>query len=143
MYITDFICTYKKFEQQEETKSNENIDSDDIYRSQFLQAFKLEKWDYQQIEEKQNDLFFYVKNDINGMKILEVLLENKDKYPMLSFIFVQTDEKNNLEKMSEIFFILFSYELFDLFHNCLIDLFNKNKISDENRDKLINELIKY
>ena len=36
MYITDFICTYKKFEDGEE--------ADDIYRSQYLQAFNLEEW---------------------------------------------------------------------------------------------------
>jgi len=105
MYITDFICTYKKFEDEK-------------------------------------DLFFYVKNDTNGKKILETLFENKDKYPILGFLLTQTNEKNNLEKMKEFFFILFSYELFDLFHNCLIDLFNKNKISDENTNNLINVMVK-
>ena len=142
MYITDFVCTYKKFEHENKHEKKSEVDSDDIYRSQFMQAFGLEKWDYKKIEEIQDDLFFYVKNDTNGKKILETLFENKDKYPILGFLLTQTNEKNNLEKMKEIFFILFSYELFDLFHNCLIDLFNKNKISDENRDNLLNYLKK-
>ena len=139
MYITDFVCTYKKFENEKDSE----IDSDDIYRSQFLQAFGLDKWNYEKIEELQEDLFFYVKNDLNGIKILESLFENKEKYPMLGFLLTQTtNQKNNLEKIKEIFFILFSYEYFDLFHNCLVDLFNKNKISDENTYNLINYMLK-
>ncbi len=130
MYITDFVCTYKKFENEK--------DSDDIYRSQFLQAFGLDNWNYKKIEEIQDDLFFYVKNDSNGMKILETLYENKQKFPMLGFILTQTKD---LENIKEIFFILFSYEYFYLFHNCLIDLFNKHKISDENTNNLINNIL--
>ena len=43
MYSTDFICTYKMHE--DDTK-------DDMYRLQFLQAFKLDNWDDDKIEKQ-------------------------------------------------------------------------------------------
>lgn len=132
MYITDFVCTYKNVEDEY---------TDDIYRSQLLQAFNLEEYDYKKIEENMNDLFFYFKNDSNGLKILEVLLIKQDKFPVLEYFISFNDKKSNLEKMEEIFFLLFSYDLFDNMHLCLIDLFNKGQISNEKKDLFIKQYL--
>ena len=55
---------------------------------------------------------------------------------------ITKDNKSNLEEFSEIFFILFCYDLFDLTHNCLNDLFNNGYISEKNKQFLINEIDK-
>ena len=137
MYITDFVCTYKRFENEE--------DSDDMYRAQYLQAFGINEYDFKKIDEKLEDLFFYFKNDKNGKKILENLFKKKEKYYFLNFVCNQdkTNEiENNLEELSKIFFILFSYDLFDLTHDCLNELFNKGSISDNKTNILIKEIEK-
>jgi hypothetical protein len=135
MYITDFVCTYKKLKDE--------IDSDNLYRIQYLQAFDINDYNFKTINEKLEDLFFYFKNDKNGLEIMESLFKKKDKYYFLNFICDQTkDNKTNLEEFSNIFFILFCYDLFDLMHNCLNDLFNNGYISENNKELLINEIEK-
>lgn len=143
MYITDFICTYKQFEDE--------VDSDDMYRAQYLQAFGINEYNFKMIDKTLEDLFFYFKNDNNGKEILNHLIKKKDKYYFLDFVCInqtnknnyeENNEQNNLEELSNIFFILFCYDLFDLTHNCLNDLFNNGSISDKNTNLLIKEIEK-
>ena len=62
-YDSSFLCTYK------------NIDDDDLYRIQFLQAFKLDNWDDKLINSTRNKLFLLVKDQfvdiLKDMKRLE------------------------------------------------------------------------
>ena len=62
-YDTTFICTYKQ--------ADDDI-TDDLYRSQFLQSFKLEDWNDNLITEK-TDLLF----DIVEEHFLDVFTEMK------------------------------------------------------------------
>ena len=48
MYNTDFVCTYKLHEEE---------DQDDMYRVQLLQAYNLEKWDDKIINNTMTTLF--------------------------------------------------------------------------------------
>ena len=43
MYITNFACTYKLHDEE---------DQEDVYRAQFLQAFNLNEWDDNKINEE-------------------------------------------------------------------------------------------
>ena len=48
-YDFDFLCTYL------------DVDNDDLYRSQLLQAFCLNNWDDKLITERTDDLFVFVE----------------------------------------------------------------------------------
>ena len=61
-YDSSFLCTYK------------NIDDDDLYRIQFLQAFKLDNWDDKLINSTRNKLFLLVKD-----QFVDILKDMKKK----------------------------------------------------------------
>lgn len=138
MYDTTFRCTYqllsnyKNILEGNEHKTcdeydNNNIDdiSDDLYRSQFLQAFRLKKWNENLINEKIDFLQKTLENDSNGKLILKTMKEYS-RFPI-----------DNIEVM-----LLCSYDYFYLFHNCIIELINDKCIS-ENTLNLIIDKIKY
>ena len=55
MYITDFICTYKRMDS--------DTDKEYLYKIQMLQAFGLEQWDDRIIEQTINDLQLQIKDE--------------------------------------------------------------------------------
>lgn len=123
-YCVDFICTYKRLEDVEE--------SNDLFRSQYLQAFDSENFDMDHINNVCDDLFnlMTIKEADKLNKILATLYEIYAKQ-LIPFSF----KKNYTNQF--IFQILFSYDFFDLFHLCLIDLINNNKISDSCYNNLL------
>ena len=130
MYNTTFLCTYNLINDNTNDNTNESHTQDehldltnDLYRSQILQAFNLNEWDSNQI----NTIFNYInekltKND-KGLQLLEKI-KHKSYIP--------------LEDMELI--LLFSYDYFYLFHNCLIDLLNTGQISDKHYNLLIQKI---
>jgi hypothetical protein len=125
-YITDFVCTYKNIEDTNES----NI----LFRSQYLQAFNLDFFDINVINEICEKLFNLMqKHQENKLNNLLGILYNKHAIQLLPFSF----KKNTYSNLFT-FQILFSYDYFDLFHKCLIDLINNNFISDNNYSNLIN-----
>lgn len=109
-YNKSFICTYKKFHDE----YNSNL----CYQIQLLQAFNMNKYDEYILQKNIENLYIFLRDDVNIIKICELL---KKKYTNLSFLNTQSHDLENL-----IFFqILFSYDYFDLFHKQLIDYFKK------------------
>ena len=116
-YITDFRCTYKKFE--------DNDDSLILYRYQLLQAFGIDKYNDEIINSEIENLYNKFKNNINIQKIIE---KNK--------IYLEDDLIN--------FMLLFQYDIFYLFHDLLCILIdNEKNEKNENRniDNITNEII--
>ena len=124
-YCTDFICTYKQIEDQTES----NI----LFRSQYLQAFNLDYFDLNIINDICEKLYINMqKFEQNKLNNILALLYNKHAKQLLPFSF----KKNSYTNLFT-FQILFSYNFFDTFHLCLIDLINNNNINTLHYENLI------
>lgn len=55
-YSTEFLCTYLLIDEEHQ---------EDLYRAQYLQAFKLQQWDDKIINISVNNLFNYLNNIFN------------------------------------------------------------------------------
>jgi hypothetical protein len=127
-YCTDFICTYKKFDNDE--------DSNNLFRSQYLQAFNLDFFDLDIINDTCEKIYYLIKKyEENKLNKILAGLYNKHAKQLLPFSF-----KKNTYTNIFTFQILFSYDLFDMLHLCLIDLINNHNISDLNYDNLISSI---
>lgn len=119
MYNTSFICTYNLI-------NDNDVDNDlanDLYRSQLLQAFNLNEWD----TDKMDNLFKFINDKLinnDKGKLILYAMKHKATFPI-----------DDMELI-----LLFSYDFFYLFHNCLIDLLTKNDISDEKYNLLIKKI---
>ena len=107
IYDKSFVCTYPE------------LDSDDLYRSQFLQAFKLKEWDDSKITNKTDILFEIVKDELKD--IFDILKKRNTKFTHLMLFMGENVTDSNL------FRILFAYDLFYLTHRCIIDIIDNNK----------------
>ena len=133
MYKTDFVCTYKAFEEL----ADDEVNSDMLYRAQFLQVFGLTSYDHAAINAG-----------------LEVVKEKAEKLPELKELILQhpysaTFAASAPTKEPEInanganaafdtlLTCLFAYPTMDGFHLCLIDAFKTGSILQKNRDKLL------
>jgi hypothetical protein len=127
MYKTDFICTYKMMDTDE--------DREMLYKIQLLQAFDLDKWDKFIINLTLEELYNSMSNDKGLALILSKTSSVKDLQFLISNTELETD-KNML-----IFNLLFQYEYFDLFHNCISGFMRTGEIGDKSLQKLMNVLI--
>uniref|UniRef100_A0A6C0CQ98 Uncharacterized protein n=1 Tax=viral metagenome TaxID=1070528 RepID=A0A6C0CQ98_9ZZZZ len=124
-YDTSFICTYKK--------SDDDI-SDDLYRSQFLQAFKLKTFDDNLITEKTDKLFHIMEKHLT--KVFTHMKEGNTKFShMLLFM---GEHLNN----ANLFRVFFVYDVFDIFHRCICDVNDNNKVSDKHYSLFKNAVLK-
>ena len=117
-YSADFICTYKLMDNDDDR----NI----MYQIQILQAFGMQNFDQDEINEKVLHLY---KKLINCNKVKEILEEG---------IKINSDMQLTHEIM---FMCLFSYQFFDLFHKCLIDYFTSGSISEESKRDMIHAIV--
>ena len=121
MYKTDFVCTYKAFEQIED----DEVNSDMLYQAQFLQVFGLTEY-----------------NDAAINAGLEVIKTKAAEVPELKALILQhpynttttSDTDNGFDTLLT---CLFAYPTLDLFHLCLIDAFKTGSISPDHRDKVL------
>ena len=138
MYDTTFRCTYTLIENYKniiegnESKKQDEVDinnmndiSDDLYRSQFLQAFQLKNWNEVLINQTL-DLLQKLLEDNDNVKLILKTMKEQSQFPI-----------ENVEIM-----LLCSYDYFYLFHNCVIELINNKSIS-ENTLKLLIDKIKH
>ena len=102
--------------------------NDNLYRKQLLEAFNLKEYDDDVISKKMKELYNKIK-DYSQIKQIITLLK-QFKYAK---IFIVNEEEENLYLI-----FMFSFEYFDLFHNCLKELNENNVISD----KIFNKLLK-
>ena len=128
MYKTNFVCTYKSFEELED----DEVNADMLYQAQFLQVFGLTQY---------NDAAINAGLDLIKAKAAEV--------PELKALILQhpcnktgaglgggdPDPKSDPE--AAFLPLMFSYHTMDVFHLCLIDAFTTGCISQEHRDKLL------
>lgn len=117
MYNTEFVCTYKVFEELED----DEVNSDMLYQAQFLQVFGI-------IE--------YNSDEINAG--LEQVKTKSDEVPELKALILQHpyagSDGGDIDTLLP---LMFAYPLLDVFHLCLIDAFKTGCISENNRDKVI------
>lgn len=113
-YDTTFICTYKQAD---------NDITDDLYRSQFLQAFKLDKWNDNKITNMTDKLF-----EVAEEHFLEIFTEMKGGNTKFSHMLLFMGEHLTNSNLFRVFFV---YDLFDLFHRCICDLKIEDKIKEE------------
>jgi hypothetical protein len=126
MYKTNFVCTYKSFEELED----DEVNADMLYQAQFLQVFGLTQY---------NDAAINTGLDLIKTKVAEV--------PELKALILQHPcnkaglglggEDPNLEAEAALLPLMFAYNTMDVFHLCLIDAFTTGCISQEHRDKLL------
>jgi hypothetical protein len=117
MYMTDFVCTYKELELEDE-ESN----SDMLYQAQFLQVFG--------ITEYRDDAI------IAG---LELIKTKADEVPELKAIVMQHpyNAPSAPIPFDELLPLMFAYPLMDVFHLCMIDAFTTGRISNDSKGKVL------
>ena len=123
MYKTDFVCTYKEFEELED----DEVNSDMLYQAQFLQVFGITEY-----------------NDDAVSAGLEQVKTKSDEVPELKALILRhpyntdnADNADNLDNLDVLLSLMFAYPLLDVFHLCLIDVFRTGCISAERRDRVL------
>lgn len=115
MYKTDFVCTYKAFEDL----ADDEVNSDMLYQAQFLQAFGITEY-----------------SDAAISAGLELIKAMADKVPELKALILQHPYCAS-GSWDEMLPMMFAYPLFDLFHLCLIDAFDVGSISTEGQNRVL------
>ena len=125
MYCADFICTYKLIENESE--------SEQLYRIQFLQAFESENWNDDIINDKMKTLYENIKDNTVINDIINNIKKSKNLEMMITLL---GDDELTLFKL------LFKYELFDFTHKCICNILNNDNenVINENKRILINNL---
>lgn len=116
-YDTTFLCTYKQ------------LDDDELYRIQFLQAFKRESWDDYEITRKTDILYDNV--GLHFKTCYDILRSGNTRFNHL-LLFMG----NNL-KDDNLFRILFSMDLFSETHRCICDIIRFGSPKKESFDDLL------
>jgi hypothetical protein len=111
-------------------------DQDDLYRIQLLQAFGLDEWDDDVINDTIYDLYNSMKLDLNFQTILEHISQVKE---LQEIIAMSLDYVNNNDCDKNIIYIsiLFQYDYFDLFHRCIYDFMSTKEITDKSMNALL------
>lgn len=124
MYQTDFICTYKMLDDE--------TDQEVLYRIQLLQAFDLEQWNINKINEMIAELYKSLAETDEFKELFQKSLQNKNILELLNAL--------NLFGDDIIFKLLFKYDFFDLLHRCIADHLTNGKINEKNFTNLLNAL---
>jgi hypothetical protein len=133
MYVTNFVCTYKAFEEFED----DEVNADMLYQAQFLQVFGITEY-----------------NDAAINAGLEVIKAKAEELPELKALIMKhpynatfdssaptTEPEINVHGANAAFDTLltcmFAYPTMDAFHLCLVDAFKTGSISYKHREKLL------
>lgn len=116
MYKTNFVCTYKKFEEI----ADDEVNSDMLYQAQFLQVFGLTEY-----------------NDSAISAGLELIKAKMDEVPELKTLVLRHPYSNHTDSLETLLPLMFAYPLMDVFHLCLVDAFKTGSISTECRDNVL------
>ena len=133
MYKTNFVCTYKAFEDLED----DEVNSDMLYRAQFLQVFGLIAYDDVAI----NAGLKVIKARAEELPELKALILQHPYNVRIASSAPTKEPEINAHGANAAFdtllTCLFAYPTMDVFHLCLIDAFKTGIISQKNRDKLL------
>jgi hypothetical protein len=116
MYKTNFVCTYKKFEEL----ADDEVNSDMLYQAQFLQVFGIVEY-----------------NDVAISAGLELIKAKMDEVPELKTLVLRHPYSNQTDSLETLLPLMFAYPLMDVFHLCLIDAFKTGSISTECWDNVL------
>jgi hypothetical protein len=123
-YNTNFIITYNLI------KDDDDL-SDDLYRSQYLQAFNLKSWN-DDIINKTTETIYYKYNIENKFReIFETIKTEKTVFSQIIMFYGDNCKNFDLFKM------LYNYETYYLLHKYICELEN-NKVEN---NILINKII--
>ena len=123
-YDATFICTYKQ--------ADDDI-TDDLYRSQFLQAFKLQHWNDQSITEITDKLFHVVEEHF-----IDVFTEMKAGNTKFTHMMLFMGEHITNSNLFRIFFV---YDVFDIFHRCVCEIVSNGSLSAQQLDTFKNAIL--
>jgi hypothetical protein len=132
MYITNFVCTYKRFEDIED----DEVNSDMLYQAQFLQVFGLTEYNPNAVCAGL-ELIKAKANEIAELKAL--ILQHPYGNGSRNGNGNDNENDNEPELLDMLLPLMFAYPLLDAFHLCLIDAFQSGSISAENRNNLLRE----
>jgi hypothetical protein len=116
MYKTNFVCTYKKFEEL----ADDEVNSDMLYQAQFLQVFGIMEY-----------------NDAAISAGLELIKAKMNEVPELKTLVLRHPYSNRTDSPDTLLPLMFAYPLMDVFHLCLIDAFKTGSISTECLEKVL------
>lgn len=116
-YAHDFLCTYKQ------------LDSDDLYRTQLLQAFKLTEWNDKEMTIRTDKLFTRVQEHFKD--VFDILRNSETRFTHLMLFMGEHLTNENL------FRILFTMDLFQETHICFCDILNTGSVKNDNKQQLI------
>ena len=116
-YDTSFICTYLE------------VDDDDLYRSQFLQAFGLDEWRDDAITARTDELFAAVeKHFIPAFELL------RSKSTRFTHIMLMMGDRLTNENL---FRVLFVFDIFQYAHRCFCDIAMTSSVTDGHMNDLL------
>jgi len=127
VYQSDFICTYKLMDTPE--------DQDQLYRIQLLQAFDMQVWNEELINDTILELFSKLNLNADFKNILEKARDSKDINELFENLNI-VDGEDDL-----IFTMLFKYEFFDLLHNCIADILMFDAVHPTHLTKFLDALL--
>jgi hypothetical protein len=154
MYDSEFICTYKMMDSEEEQEH--------LYKIQLLQAFNLEEWNDEVINDTMVELFDLMKLDENLYKILLSLSKVESLQKVINMANECIDMNDNTNKADTstsaadtstsaadiefnkkmvLFGLLFQFEYFHLFHRCIYDFIHLWYITDKSVNALIETFV--
>ncbi len=122
MYITDFICTYKQHD-----INDQNV----IYQQQLLQAFNLDAWDDDIVNTSVKEIYEKIKDNQDINDILNKI-KNDEKNSVLMLLMGTEDVA--------IFQILFRFDLFDITHRLLCTLLTTGKVDKTHKLNLLSNI---
>jgi hypothetical protein len=137
-YCTNFICTY-----------NEHDDdiNNDIYRVQLLQAFCIDKYNDDLINDKINKLYSFLEmNHEKYLKRIINIIKNNNNVNNLILLFGDnTNRSDNTTELDNIMYfqILFLYDIFYLAHKFFCELINDGLVKKNTLKNLIININKY
>ena len=131
-YCTNFICTYIE---------HDNDINNEIYRVQMLQAFGIDKYNDELINDKINKLYsFLEKNHEKYLKqIINIIKKNNNVNNLILLFGNNTDGFDNIMY----FQILFLYDIFYLAHKFFCELINDGIVKNNTLKNLIKNIDKY
>lgn len=128
MYQSDFICTYKLMDN--------DIDQEELYRIQLLQAFDLNDWDHDKINSTILELYDMLYLTDEYKDLLVKARKNANVVEILNTLSLHDSEIKNCDD-DIIFQLLFQFDFFDFNHRCISDFLRTKTISPVNYNNLL------
>lgn len=136
MYNTNYKLYYKN------KIDDTSDDTDALYRHDLVEAFNLQDLFY--TDEIDSDKFnfdpFFKELTNKTDKLYETFKDNQQIIELMEEVKQKTLFPMGTHDNQSLFFYLFSFEYFYLFHECLKDLFNSGTISTINYDDIMKKI---